>query len=134
MRFQQKEFFHQAAIIDSYCDSNKILIQQIAIQKLECEKFQKQIEEHIQWKGSDVGKKANLPQIDKYQKELLFTEWKMHIAKAQKEAIRTSRKSTEAIQHLCDQLFKTGLLEENTSDVFSMTKEVEEKWAQKIDQ
>ena len=45
---KQKEFFHQVSMIDSYCDSKKIMIQQIAIQKLECEKLQKQIEEHIQ--------------------------------------------------------------------------------------
>ena len=55
-------------MIDSYCDSNKIMIQQIAIQKLECEKLQKRIEEHIQWKDSDMGKKSNLKQIDKLHK------------------------------------------------------------------
>ena len=44
------------------------MIQQIAIQKLECEKLQSQIEEYIQWQDSDAGKKANLPQVDKFHK------------------------------------------------------------------
>ena len=49
---KQKLFCHQVSMIDSYCDSNKIMIQQIAIQKLECEKLQNKIEEHIQWHRS----------------------------------------------------------------------------------
>ena len=65
---------------------------------------------------------------------LLFTEWKTQISRAEKEAAKTSSKSNEIIQHLCDQLFKIGLLEENTSDMFSMIKEVESRWIQQEDQ
>ena len=72
-------FCHQASIIDCYCDSNKILIQEIEIQRLECERLEKKIEEHIQWKVSDLGKKANIPQVDKLHKEIIFREWEAQI-------------------------------------------------------
>ena len=57
------------------------MIQQIANQKLECEKIQSQIEEYIQWQDSNARKKANIPQVDKFHKELLFTEWKTQISR-----------------------------------------------------
>ena len=76
---EKKLFCHRVSMIDSYFYFNKIMIQQIEIQKLECEKFEKKIEEHIQWKNSDAGRQANLPQIDKLHKELLFIEWKAQI-------------------------------------------------------
>ena len=60
LKQKQEVFFQQASIIDSYCDSNEILIQQVAIQKLECEKLEKKINEHIQWQASNSGKEANL--------------------------------------------------------------------------
>ena len=120
-------------MIDSYYDSNKIMIQQIAIQKLECERLEKKIEEHIQQKISDTGKQANLPKIDKLHKELLFAEWRPQINEAEKEATKTSKKSNEIIQSICDQMFKIELLKENTSDMFSGTKEVELKWRQRAD-
>ena len=74
LKKEQEIFFHQASMIDSYCDSSKIMIQQIVIQKLECERLEKKMEEHIQWQVSDSGKQANLPQVDKLHKEILFTE------------------------------------------------------------
>ena len=53
----------------------------------------------------------------------------------QKKAVaKTSSKSNEIIQHLCDQLFKIRILEENTCDMFSMIKEVESTWIQQADQ
>ena len=64
----------------------------------------------------------SIPQIDKLHGELLLIEWKTQIARAEKATIKTFNKSNEVIQVLCDQLFKTGLIEENTSDVFSLTK------------
>ena len=70
-----------------------------------------------------MGKQANLPQIYKLHGELLFTEWKTQIARAEKATIKTFSKSNEVIQLLCDQLFKIGLIEENNSDVFSLKKE-----------
>ena len=73
LKKEQEMFCQQVSMLDSYCDSIKIMIQQIAIQKLECERLEKKIEEHIQWKILDTGKQANLPQIDKLQEELLFT-------------------------------------------------------------
>ena len=72
LKKEQEMFCHQASMIDSYCDSNKITIQQIAIQKLECERLENKIEEHIQWQILDTRKQANLPQIDKLHKEQLF--------------------------------------------------------------
>ena len=107
LKKEQQMFFHQASMINSYCDSNKIMIQQIAIQKLEFERLEKKIEEHIQWKISDIGKKANLPQIDKLHKEFLFTEWRAQINQAEKATTTMSKKSNEIIQYICDQLFKT---------------------------
>jgi len=97
LKKEQEIFYHQASMIDSYCDSNKIMIQQIAIQKLECERLEKKIEEHIQWQIPDIGKQANLPQIDKLHKELLFAEWRAQINQAEKEATKTSKKSNEII-------------------------------------
>ena len=44
---EQEVFFHQASMIDSYSDSSKRMIQQIGIQKLECERLEKKIEKHI---------------------------------------------------------------------------------------
>ena len=61
LKQQQDVFFQKASITISYCDSSEILIQQVAIYKLECENVEKKINEHIQWKASDLGKEANLP-------------------------------------------------------------------------
>lgn len=47
LKKEQEVFCHQALMIDSYFDSNKIMIQQIEIKKLECEILEKKIEEHI---------------------------------------------------------------------------------------
>ena len=64
----------------------------------------------------------------------MFTEWKTQISRSGNAAAKTSSKSNEIIQHLCDQLFKIGLLEENTFDMFSMIKEVDSRWIQQADQ
>lgn len=76
-------------------------------------------------------RKLYLPQIHKLHKELLFIEWRAQINQADKATTKTSKKSNEIIQSMCDQLFKTKLLKENTSDVFSGTKEVDIKWRQR---
>ena len=44
LKKEQEMFCHQDSMIDSYCDSNKIMIQQIEIQKLKCEILEKKIE------------------------------------------------------------------------------------------
>ena len=71
-------------MVYSYCDSIKIKIQQIESQKLECERLEKKIEEHIHWQVSDSGNQANLPQVDMLHKEILFTEWEVQINQAEK--------------------------------------------------
>ena len=109
------------------------MIQQIEIQKLECERLEKKIEEHIQWQISDTGKQANLPQIDKLHKEFLFIEWRAQINQTEKAETKTSKKSNEIIQSICDQIFKIELLKENMFDMFSGKKEVELKWRQRAD-
>ena len=58
---EQDIFFQQASITKYYYDSSEILIQQVAIQKLECGILKKKINEHIQWQASDSGKEVDLP-------------------------------------------------------------------------
>ena len=97
LKKEQEMFCHQASMIDSYCDSNKIMIQQIEIQKLEYERLEKKIEEHIQWQISYTGKQDNLPQIYMLHKEFLFTEWRAQINQVEKSTTKTSKKSNEII-------------------------------------
>ena len=89
LKKEKEIFFHQASIIDFYFDSNKILIQKIAIQKLECERLAKKINEYIQWKASESGKEVDLPQVDKFHKEILFKYWEAQIKQAEKAAAKT---------------------------------------------
>ena len=119
---EQEVFFHQTSIIESCFDSNKILIQQIAIQKLECERLEKKINEHIQWKASDSGKEADLPQVDKFHKEILFKYWEAQIKQAEKATTKTSN---DIIESVCEQLVKEELLKEYTFEVFSKVKKLE---------
>ena len=102
----------------SYSNSNEILIQQVAIQKLECEKVEKKINEQIQWKASDSGKEADLPQVDKFHTKILFKHWEALINKEVKEATKTSKLSNEIIEYVCEQLVKEELIKEYTSEVF----------------
>ena len=102
LKKKQEVFFHQASIIDSYCDSNKILIQQVAIQKLECEKLEKKMKEHIQLQESDLGKEVDLPQVDKFHKDILFKYWEAQIKQAEKATSKTSKISNEIIESVCE--------------------------------
>ena len=114
-------------------DSNKILIQQIAIQKLECERLEKKINEEIQWQASDSGKEVYLPQVDKFHKEILFRDWEAQIKHVEKATVKTSMLSNEIIAYVCEQLVKAELLKENTSEVFSEEKHIEAQWKQKAE-
>ena len=78
------------------------MIRQIEIEKLECERLEKKIEEHIQQKVSDSKKKDNLPQVDKIHKEIIFTECEAQIKQAEKEAAKTSKISSEIIESMCE--------------------------------
>lgn len=77
LKQRQETFFLQISITSLYCDISKILIQQVANMRLECEKVENNITEVIQWQGSDAGKKVDLPKIDKFHKEILFKDWEM---------------------------------------------------------
>ena len=74
LKHQQEIFCQQASITSSYYDSSEILIQQVANKKLDCEKIEKKINEFIQWQESDSGKEYDLPQVDKFHKEILFKD------------------------------------------------------------
>ena len=106
LKKQQEVFFHQASIIDSYCDSNKILIQQVVIQKLECERLEKKINKHIQWQASDLGKEVDIPHVDKFHKEILFRDWEAKIKQEKKAAVKTSKLPNKIVEFVCEQLVK----------------------------
>ena len=117
LKHQQEIFRQQALISSSYCDSSEILIQQVAIQKLECEKIEKKINEHIQWQASDSGKEANLPQVDKLRKEILFKDWKAQINQEEKATMKASILLKDITKFVCEQLVKEELIKECTSEV-----------------
>ena len=106
LKQQQEVFYQQASITSSYCGLSEILIQQVAIQKLECEKIEKKINEHIQWQALDSCKEANLPQVDKFHKETLFKDWEARIKQVEKAAAKTSRLSKEITESVCEELLK----------------------------
>ena len=119
LKQQQEVFFQQYYITSSYCDPSEILIQQVAIQKLECENIEKKINEHIQWQASDSGKEANLPQVDKFHKEILFKDWEAQIKQAEKETTKAFKLAKEITESVCEQIVKAELIKECTSEVIS---------------
>ena len=91
----------------------------MANKKLECEKIEKKINYFIQWQASNLGKEADLPQVDKFHKEILFKDWEAQIRQANKATTKASRLEKEITEYVCEQLLKAKLIKESTSEVLS---------------
>ena len=125
LKQQQEAFFQQASITSSYYDSSEILIEQVAIKKLECEKIEKKINEFIQWQASDLGKEGDLTQVDKFHKEILFKYWEAQLRQEDKAATKESRLTKEITESVYEHLLKVELIKESTSEVLSEIKLLE---------
>ena len=68
---------------------------------------------------------TNIPQVDKFHKEILFKDQETQIKQTQKAAATTSRLSKEITESICEQLVKEKLIKEYTSEVFSEVKQLE---------
>ena len=91
----------------------------MAIKKLECEKFEKKINEFIQWQASNSRKEVYLPQVYKYHKEILFQDWEAQLRQVEKEAKKASTLTKEINESICEQLLKAEIIKESTSEVLS---------------
>ena len=98
----------------------------MAIKKHECEKIAKKINEFIQCQASNWGKEANLPQVDKFHKEILFKDWESQLRQENKAAVKTSKLTKEIIESIYEQIWKSELIKEFRSEVLSEIKSLEE--------
>ena len=72
---QQEIFCQRISLINTYCESSDKLNNQLIDKRLEYEELNKRISEFISWQEYEEGKKADLPNIEEFHKDILFTDW-----------------------------------------------------------
>lgn len=96
--------------------------------RLDLERVDERLTNFLSWQESKEGKATNLPQIQESHKEILFTEWKSQLMKAERETSRCRVAKGNLVELINNILYLSNLTTECSLGKIPPAKALEQMW------
>lgn len=124
---------HNISLVLLLCEISSSMVDKSVNARLNLEKADERLN-FLSWQETKEGKAVNLPQILESYKEILFTEWKSQLMKAERAISRCRSTTNNLVELINDTLYLSNLITECSPGKLPSVKALEQTWKQELEQ